>query len=166
MLARADVLQHPHLHAALGAALNRDVVHELSDEKNPAAARLRSTFSGVSGSLSERDRTRRPGRARARSSSVGSISGVAAKSMKTRFAGSLLLPCMMALITDSRTAMRRPVQRLFVQANPPRNVLGDRLNQVQRVYGAVDFEMHILETAGHRIGRSIVSRWLQSPRRR
>jgi hypothetical protein len=45
-------------------------------------------------------------------------------------------------------------------------MLGDRLNQVQRFDGAVDLEVDVLETAGHRFEGSIVFRWLQSPLRR
>ena len=77
--------------------------------------------------------------------------------MKTRFAGSLLFPCMIALIDRLAHRHGRPVSGFLVQAQSPRDVLGDRLNQVQRLDRAVDFEMHILETAGHRIERSIVS---------
>ena len=69
---------------------------------------------------------------------------------------------------DDRLAHRhrRPVQRFFVEAQAARNVFRDRLDQVERFYRAVNLEMHILEAAGHRVRRSIVSRWLQSPLRR
>ena len=37
--ARADVLGHPHLHAALRRAPHRHVVHELANQEDAAAAR-------------------------------------------------------------------------------------------------------------------------------
>ena len=125
-----------------------------------------STFSGVNGSLRRRDRNPFPWSRTHTMKSAGSVSGLAREIDEDELGRVVVVAVVMALMTDSRTAIAVQCSDSSSRPELPRDVFGDRLNEVQRVYRAVDFEMHILETAGHRFGRSIVSRWLQSPLRR
>ena len=63
-----------------------------------------SRFSGASGSGSSSGSKPSPWSRTRMSSSVGAADGVMVKSSSTSFAASNRLPCLIALITDSRTA--------------------------------------------------------------
>ena len=100
-----------------------------------------SRFSGVERVGDRlRDRSPRPGRGRG-SPAPGTSAGVAvSNSTNTCLAASLRLPCLMALITDSRIATLDPMQRVLVEADAARHVVADHLHEVEHLERAGELE--------------------------
>ena len=96
-------LDHADFHAALGRALQLHVVHEVADEEDAAAARLEQVLRRRADRRPPRDRSRRPGRGRG-SPARGRRLVAVSNSTNTCLAASLRLPCLIALMTDSRIA--------------------------------------------------------------
>ena len=98
-----ELLDHPNLHAARHFLQHR-FVHEVANEEDPAAAGLEDVFG--------RQRVGHFFRHEAlalvfdanHQFVAGASAGTGLNSTITRLSGSFLLPCLMALTTDSRTA--------------------------------------------------------------
>ena len=77
----------------------------------------RSRFSGASGSATSTGSKPSPSSVMRITSAVGAAAGSSENSTVTRFEGSKRLPCLMALITDSRT--ETPTQWMASSSSPP-----------------------------------------------
>ena len=128
--AAREPLHHAHFHPALRHPPERDIVHEVAHEEDPAPAGLEHVFGsegiadgvGLESAAFDRSRRRRarrrcrPVRARTRSSRASRRRG---------------LPCLMALMTPSRTAT--PTQWTASSSRPAiAEPVAHKLDEVQQ----------------------------------
>ena len=146
---RLKPLHHAHFHAAPGRPLDPDVVHEAAHEEDAASARLQEVLGrerigqrvGVEpvAVVPDADRAAR---------SVPSP-GVMVKSTSTSFVGSWRLPCLMALMTDSRTAT--PTQCWASSSSPSMRPSWShqRLDEIDHLEQARELEVNGVTCVGH-----------------
>ena len=112
---------------------------KLRMKKMPRPLDLRM-FSGASGSATSSGSKPSPWSSTRTTSSLGSATGAKVNSTVTSLSESSRLPCLMALMTDSRTAT--PTQWTASSSRPAElgHAVADHLHEVQHVEVAVDLE--------------------------